>query len=154
MQNSTNFLVVELNVKYEISILNGIWFVICAWKSSKKIDRFFSNLLYNFFFFLSLFFHTYLPTFFLRWVNDNKLTFPHPQCSAQFINIGGKVWVFWEGHKIWKNLCRTFDKSMVFCARNSVLVLAKIFFLNADTSYYTNFKKKMRPIWFISPYSH
>ena len=33
-----------------------------------------------------------------------------------------KVWVFWEGHKIWKNLRRTFDKSIVFCARNSVLV--------------------------------
>ena len=33
-----------------------------------------------------------------------------------------KVWVFWEGHKIWKNLCRTFDKSVVFCAPNSVLV--------------------------------
>ena len=25
----------------------------------------------------------------------------------------GKVWVFWEGHKIWKNVCRTFDKSIV-----------------------------------------
>ena len=35
---------------------------------------------------------------------------------------GLKVWVFWEGHKIWKNLRRTFDKSVVFCARNSVLV--------------------------------
>ena len=33
-----------------------------------------------------------------------------------------KVWVFWEGHKIWKNLRRTFDKSVVFCARNNVLV--------------------------------
>ena len=33
-----------------------------------------------------------------------------------------KVWVFWEGHKIWKNCRRTFDKSAVFCARNSVLV--------------------------------
>ena len=33
-----------------------------------------------------------------------------------------KVMVFWEGHKIWKNLCRTFDKSVVFCAPNSVLV--------------------------------
>ena len=32
------------------------------------------------------------------------------------------VWVFWEGLKIWKNLCRTFDKSIVFCAHNSVLV--------------------------------
>ena len=33
-----------------------------------------------------------------------------------------KVWVFWEGHKIWQNLRRTFDKSVLFCARNSVLV--------------------------------
>ena len=33
-----------------------------------------------------------------------------------------EVWVFWEGDKIWKNLRRTFDKSVVFCAFNSVLV--------------------------------
>ena len=33
-----------------------------------------------------------------------------------------KVWVFWKGQKIWKNLRRTFDKSVVFCAGNSVLV--------------------------------
>ena len=33
-----------------------------------------------------------------------------------------KVWVFWKGHKIWKNLCHTFDKNVMFCARNSVLV--------------------------------
>ena len=33
-----------------------------------------------------------------------------------------KVWVFWEGQKIWKNLCRIFDKNVVFCACNSVLV--------------------------------
>ena len=33
-----------------------------------------------------------------------------------------KVWVFWEGHKISKHLGRTFDKSVVFCAHNSVLV--------------------------------
>ena len=40
-----------------------------------------------------------------------------------------KVWVFWEGHKIWINLCRTFDKSVIICARNSILVknLTKIF---------------------------
>ena len=40
-----------------------------------------------------------------------------------------KVWVFWEDHKIWKNLRRTFDKSVIFCAGNSVLVkkLTKIF---------------------------
>ena len=33
-----------------------------------------------------------------------------------------KVWVFWEGHKNWKNLHRNFDKSVVFCAHNSILV--------------------------------
>ena len=33
-----------------------------------------------------------------------------------------KVWVFWEGHKNWKNLCRTFNKSVLFCACNYVLV--------------------------------
>ena len=33
-----------------------------------------------------------------------------------------KVWIFWEGQKIWKNLCSTFDKSVVFCALNSILV--------------------------------
>ena len=33
-----------------------------------------------------------------------------------------KVWIFREGHKIWKNLRRTFDKSVVFYARNTVLV--------------------------------
>ena len=31
-----------------------------------------------------------------------------------------KVWVFWEGHKIWKNLRRTFDKSVLICVCNSV----------------------------------
>ena len=52
-----------------------------------------------------------------------------------------KVWVYWEGHKIWKNLCHTFDESVVFCAHNSVLVkkLTKIFQINVDKSYYTNF---------------
>ena len=46
-----------------------------------------------------------------------------------------KVWVFWECHKIWKNLCRTFDKSVVFCARNSVLVKksTKIFETNVTS---------------------
>ena len=33
-----------------------------------------------------------------------------------------KVWDFWEGHKIWKNLCPTFDKFIVFCTHSSVLV--------------------------------
>ena len=34
-----------------------------------------------------------------------------------------QVWVFWEGHKIWKNLRRTFDKSVMFCTHsNSVLI--------------------------------
>ena len=37
-----------------------------------------------------------------------------------------KVWVFWEGHKIWKNLRRTFDKSVVFCARNSLSTCQKV----------------------------
>ena len=61
----------------------------------------------------------------------------HPRAVGRSENLGGgehnlapllpdikkvKVWVFWEGHKIWKNLCRIFDKSVVFCARNSVLV--------------------------------
>ena len=47
-----------------------------------------------------------------------------PSVDFVFCNIlpSYKVWVFWEGHKIWKNLHRTFDKSVVFCARNSVLV--------------------------------
>ena len=57
-----------------------------------------------------------------------------------------KVWVFWEGHKIWKILRRTFDKSVVFCARNSVLVKksTKIFKTNVDKLYYTNFKLSKR----------
>jgi hypothetical protein len=43
--------------------------------------------------------------------------------NADVVTI--KVWDFWEGHKIWKNLrltFNTFDKSIVFCARNSVVV--------------------------------
>ena len=39
-----------------------------------------------------------------------------------WLSFDVKVWVFWEGHKIWKNPHRIFDKSVVFCARNSVLV--------------------------------
>ena len=41
-----------------------------------------------------------------------------------------KVWIFWEGHKIWKNICRTFEKSVLFCLRDSILVKksTKIFF--------------------------
>ena len=46
------------------------------------------------------------------------LQLPHIGFSWRFV----KVWIFWEGHKIWKNLRHTFDKSVVFCARNSVLV--------------------------------
>ena len=42
--------------------------------------------------------------------------------SIKNTKIASKVWVFWEGHKIWKNLRRTFDKSFMFCVRNSVLV--------------------------------
>ena len=48
--------------------------------------------------------------------------------------------------KFEKNLRRTFDKSVVFCARNSVLVKksTKIFKKNVDKSYYTNF---IKAIW-------
>ena len=46
-----------------------------------------------------------------------------------------KGWVFWEGHKIWKTLCRTFDKSVMFCVRNSELVKkSKRFFKKMWTS--------------------
>ena len=46
-----------------------------------------------------------------------------------------KVWVFWEGHKIWKNIRHTFDKNVVFCARNSVLVKKSVkIFQNKLTS--------------------
>ena len=44
-----------------------------------------------------------------------------------------KVWVFWEGHKIWKNLRCTFDKNVL------VKKSTKIVFKNVDKSYYTNF---------------
>ena len=53
-----------------------------------------------------------------------------------------KVWVFWEGQKIWKNLCCIFDKNVVFCVCNSALVkksTTMFFFLNVDKSCYTNF---------------
>ena len=57
--------------------------------------------------------------------------------------------------KFEKNLCRTFDKSIVFCARNSVLVKksTKIFQTNVDKSYYTNFKKinREKPILLVPP---
>ena len=38
-------------------------------------------------------------------------------------------WVFWEGHKIWKNLRRSFDKSVMFCQ-----VVNEDFILNMDNS--------------------
>jgi hypothetical protein len=38
-------------------------------------------------------------------------------------NKNDKVWVF---QKFWKNLRRTFDKSVVFCARNSVSTCQKV----------------------------
>ena len=30
-----------------------------------------------------------------------------------------KVWVFWEGHKIWKNLRHTFDKSIILVEKST-----------------------------------
>ena len=53
------------------------------------------------------------------WTSQKTQTLTKTELSTFFLV---KVLVFWEGHKIWKNLCRTFDKSVVFCARNSVLV--------------------------------
>ena len=48
-----------------------------------------------------------------------------------------------------ENLCRTFDMSVVFCVRNSVLVkkLRKIFQNNAVKSHYTNFTLKQPLNW-------
>ena len=51
-------------------------------------------------------------------MRDGKKSLKTFRCDL----FDGKVWIFWEGHKIWKNLRPTFDKSIVFCARNSVLV--------------------------------
>ena len=50
-----------------------------------------------------------------------------------------------------KNLRCTFDKSVVFCARNSVLVKksTKIFFENVDKSYYTKFNLNIKFIQLI-----
>ena len=61
----------------------------------------------------------------------------------------GKVWVFWEGRKIWKNLRRTFDKNVVFCARNSDLSKSRRRFLktNVAKSYYTNFNIEVYKRW-------
>ena len=50
-----------------------------------------------------------------NWPANSNLLYNNNKCA-----------VFWEGHKIWKDLLRTFDMSVVFCARNSVLV-KKIF---------------------------
>ena len=58
------------------------------------------------------------------WRNEVCLFWIFKWRSQYFIlklRSSDKVWVFWEGHKIWKNLCHTFDKSVMFCARNSVL---------------------------------
>ena len=46
--------------------------------------------------------------------------------------------------KFEKNLCCTFDKSVVFCAGNSVLVKKsmKILKKNVDKLYYTNFTSR------------
>ena len=61
----------------------------------------------------------------LQWWQYYALRGIHERDSDLQSNIGApksKVWVFLEGHKIKKNLCRTFDKSVLFCERNSVLV--------------------------------
>ena len=73
--------------------------------------------------------------FFLTLCNESVLTkvvLKSPKTSLRNIKMVPyslipeinpvKVWVFWEVHKIWKNLCCTFDKSVVFCVCNSVLV--------------------------------
>ena len=62
-----------------------------------------------------------------------------------------KVCVSWEGHKIWKNLRRTFDKSTAICARNRVLVkkLTKIFQKNVVKSYYTNFNIRYKEFFLL-----
>ena len=75
---------------------------------------FFTTLLVRYFLFYSLL---------LLFVWSNMCPKPEKQ------KFSVKVWVFWEGHKISKHLRRTFDKSVVFCAHNSVLVkkLTKIF---------------------------
>ena len=54
------------------------------------------------------------------------VSWPHTTVSDRVENVLSsvfvKVWVFWEVQKIRKKFRRTFDKSVVFCARNSVLV--------------------------------
>ena len=90
----------------------------------------------------------------LDWINNFFLTFPFthwvdyfqfhdkkiknifPETQHTISTYLSKVWVFWEGHKIWRNLRRSFDKSDVFCARNSVFVKksTKFFSLNMWTS--------------------
>ena len=54
-----------------------------------------------------------------------------------------QYWFYEKATKFEKNLCRTFDKSVVFCARNSVLVKKSTkIFKNVDKLYYTNFTEK------------
>ena len=59
--------------------------------------------------------------FFVFGFFKKKFVFFFPM-KISFAFIWGKVWVFWEGHKIWKNIRHTFDKSVLFCVRNSILV--------------------------------
>ena len=65
------------------------------------------------------------------------------QCS--FVKFGFSE----KATKVEKDLRRTFDKSVVFYARNSVLVKksTKILLKNVDKSYYTNFKESFEALW-------
>ena len=64
----------------------------------------------------------------------------HSKIHARKVPLVLKFGFSEKATKFEKNLRRTFDKSFVFCARNSVLVKkSTIFFLNVDKSYYTNF---------------
>ena len=53
-----------------------------------------------------------------------------------------KVWVFWEGYKIWKKSSLYFwQEWRVLCAQQRTCQkIDEDFFLNVDKSYFTNFK--------------
>ena len=53
-----------------------------------------------------------------------------------------KVWVFWEGHKIWKKSSSYFwlERRFLCAEQRTCQKVDKDFFLNVDKSYYTNFK--------------
>ena len=58
-----------------------------------------------------------------------------------------KFGFFEKATKFEKNLHHTFDKSFVFCARNSILVKStKTFQTNVDKLYYSNFTNSIR-LW-------